>query len=330
MRIMVPGFEHRPGVHCGSTAMADALRSAGIDLSEAMAFGLGAGLWFVMLDGPHLSPSTMFFGRSMTYESDLCGALGIDFDDGTAPTFDEAWPELRRLVQEGRPPLLVTDIKHLPHYGMSTPFNGHRVVLAGYDEEAGTAFVADTHFPGLCEVPLVHLKASMESDAPPVTMKDCSFASLGRSRSPPDLAALARDAVRLTASRQVEESEFTGVAGLERLAKTIPGWEARPDRTWCAKFGYQVIEKRGTGGALFRRLYAQFLREAGEVYGARELLTLVPGLENVADGWSEFAARLKALGDGGSTDFLDASVTASRLAEREREIWTAAAQAGGS
>jgi hypothetical protein len=94
-----------------------------VDLSEAMAFGLGAGLWFVMLDGTQLSPSTMFFGRSMTYESDLCRTLGVAFDDRSTTTFDEAWTELRGYVREGRPPLLVTDIKHLPHYGTSTHFN---------------------------------------------------------------------------------------------------------------------------------------------------------------------------------------------------------------
>ena len=42
--VILAGFEHYPGVHCGSTALANALRHRGLALSEPMAFGLGAGL----------------------------------------------------------------------------------------------------------------------------------------------------------------------------------------------------------------------------------------------------------------------------------------------
>ena len=32
--MVLAGFQHRPGVHCGSTALAEALRARGLDLSE--------------------------------------------------------------------------------------------------------------------------------------------------------------------------------------------------------------------------------------------------------------------------------------------------------
>ncbi|MGH6960024.1 MAG: BtrH N-terminal domain-containing protein, partial [Dongiaceae bacterium] len=47
--IALPGFVHRPGVHCGSTSMADVLRHQGLELSEPMCFGLGSGLHLVYL-----------------------------------------------------------------------------------------------------------------------------------------------------------------------------------------------------------------------------------------------------------------------------------------
>lgn len=40
----IEGFSHRPGVHCGSTALADALRVRGLDLSEPMVFDGMAGV----------------------------------------------------------------------------------------------------------------------------------------------------------------------------------------------------------------------------------------------------------------------------------------------
>ncbi len=147
---------------------------------------------------------------------------------------------------------------------------------------------------------------------------------LGRRHGAIDFVQAARDAVWQTAERQLEDSTDTGIGGLENLARIIPQWASRLDRSWCAKFGYQVIEKRGTGGALFRRLYGKFLREAGEVFGARELMVLSPQIEDIANGWSVFASQLKVLGDGGSTDFEAASATAAQLADRERALWATA------
>jgi len=44
--MIVPGFEHRTSVHCAAAALADALRAHGVEVPEAMALGIGAGLGF--------------------------------------------------------------------------------------------------------------------------------------------------------------------------------------------------------------------------------------------------------------------------------------------
>ena len=45
-RVMVPGYRHQPGNHCGSTALRNLLAFHGADVTEEMAFGLGAGACF--------------------------------------------------------------------------------------------------------------------------------------------------------------------------------------------------------------------------------------------------------------------------------------------
>ena len=82
--MVVPGFSHRPGVHCGSTALADVLRLRGVDLSEAMAFGLGAGLGFYYLVSPALSPTHLFQGRHAHLERNACEVLGAPYREGEA------------------------------------------------------------------------------------------------------------------------------------------------------------------------------------------------------------------------------------------------------
>ena len=66
-----------------------------------------------------------------------------------------------------------------------------------------------------------------------------------------------------------EFREFSGLDAVRRLAEEAGSWpEAAEDWQWCARFGYQVIERRGTGGGAFRLMYSRFLEEAGTARGA--------------------------------------------------------------
>src|SRR6266511_1521046 len=63
-RTMVPGYRHVPGNHCGSTALRNLLAFHGLELSEEMALGLGAGIsfYYVALGGS--APSRFTNGRT--------------------------------------------------------------------------------------------------------------------------------------------------------------------------------------------------------------------------------------------------------------------------
>src|SRR5512135_1089231 len=165
--MVVPGFTHRPGVHCGSTALADVLRLRGIDVSEAMAFGLGAGLGFYYLVSPALSPTHLFQGRQAHLERTACEVLGVPHRDREEDDAGRAWEEVRAALDRGATPILSTDLAELPYWRARTRFGGHRIVLAGYDLERRVAIVADGDRPGLDEVPLEALERARASIAPP-------------------------------------------------------------------------------------------------------------------------------------------------------------------
>jgi len=289
-----------------------------------MALGIGGGPFFVILEGSSLTPSTMFFGRSMTYEQDVCRAFGVRLDEQTVISFDETWRQLTDFVRAGRPVLLVTDVKYLPHYNTTSHFNGHRVVLGGFDEEAGIALLADTQFPGLQEVPIAALRESMLSEAPPVTDAGCSFGVFERERQPAPIQELVPAAVRAAAAALLSESDFMGLPGIERLARGLGQWGEKPDWAWSARFGYQVIEKRGTGGGLFRKLYTQFLREATDA-GVSLVAPLVAKSGAAAEAWTNLAAELKAVSERKVPEFKEAAVLAGKVVVAERALWESAA-----
>lgn len=311
MRRLVQGFSHRPGLHCGSTALADALRTVGVDLSEELALGLGAGLTFLALESPGFSPTRSFLGRSVSYEHDLCARLGVPFLESIRPSFDEAWGAIVAEIEAGRPVLALTDLRYLPYYATKTHFNGHRLVIAGYDE--AHAYVADTHFPGLQAVPLADLRAAMESDAPPLVTTDCFFGTLRPPTAPVDPVRLVPDAIRANARHMREE----GLPALESFAASVGAWSEAPDAAWCARFAGQVIEKRGNGGGLFRAMYARFLDQAG----LGELAALT---RRASERWTTLSTRFFEAELEPARSFAPCAAAASRVVDAERALWAAA------
>src|SRR5918994_6588848 len=87
--------------------------------------------------------------------------------------------------------------------------------------------------------------------------------------------------------REPELGEFQGLPALRRFASEVGEWpEAAEDWPWCARFTYQVIERRGTGGGNFRRMYARFLEEVG--YREAGLAA------DAAERWTSLASALLA------------------------------------
>ena len=81
--------------------------------------------------------------------------------------------------------------------------------------------------------------------------------------------------------------DYEGLPALRRFAAEVGEWpEAVEDWQWCARFGYQTIERRGTGGGNFRAMYARFLEEAG--YAEAKLAAAA------SERWTALAAELHA------------------------------------
>lgn len=298
--MIVPGFSHRPGVHCGSTALADVLRLRGVDVSEAMAFGLGAGLGFYYLVSPALSPTHLFQGRQAQMERTACEVLGAPFREREEDDAGRAWDAVRAAVDRGVTPILSTDLAELPYWRTKTRFGGHRVVLAGYDAARGVALVADGDRPGLDEVPLDALERARASIAPPFGIAGRPWLEIDAPARPRPLGEAIREALRRQAHDMLLDPEgVAGVSALERFAADLPQWPARAageaDRAWSFRYGYQVIELRGTGGGLFRALYASFLREAEAAVPSLAALGLSSRMAELAGAWASLARAFREL-----------------------------------
>jgi Butirosin biosynthesis protein H, N-terminal/Domain of unknown function (DUF4872) len=304
---LVPGYRHLPGNHCGSTALRNLLGFAGVELSEEMAFGLGAGACFYYLTVPEASPTRWFNGRTARLEESFRELTGAALAMSTFERPEEGWDAARALVDRGRPALLLTDLYHLDYYGRSAHFPGHAVILAGYDESH--ALLSDTGFEELQRAGLENLGRARFNRHPVYPLKGHLFTVAGNLDRESLLAAVP-GAVSRAAREMLEPAlgEVAGMPALRRLAAEVASWpETAPDWQWCARFGYQVIEKRGTGGGNFRLMYSRFLEEAG--YGEAGLA-------------AEASAKWTAL----SAAFLEASESE----EPEPALWSAIGEAAAA
>ena len=321
--MILDGYRHRPGNHCGSTALRNLFAFDGVEISEEMALGLGAGVCFYYLHLDGRSPSRFTNGRVGRLEEQFLELTraGLRLDTFDSP--EASWDAARQAVDDGRPALLLTDLFYLDHYGNSAHFPGHAVVLAGYDDEV--AYLSDTGFEELQTTRLEHLAQARHGTHPVfplegqmVTVADPAALTDPRAAAP---AAIARNAAQML---EPPMGEYEGLPALRRFAAEVGGWPGElDDWQWSARFCYQVIERRGTGGGNFRLMYSRFLAEVGRDEAA------LAG--DAAAEWTELAAALLAASESEAADAGEweriGGLAEAVLATEER-LWPALARAG--
>jgi hypothetical protein len=298
--VVVPGYPHRTGEHCASTALRNVLAFHGTELSEGMIFGLASGVGFFYLRIPGASPSRMFHGRTISLEADFGRNTGFPLDDRIVADDDAAWRILRAHLDRGAPVMVATDTFHLPYHHTTSHFPGHRCVVVGYDDASETVLIADRKFEEYQRCSFADLRRARNAPDYPMSSQN-QYGELG-SGSRGDLAlgrplaeaivlALARNArgmLEPVPDAGLPAEAPIGIPGMRVLGEDLASWKDADDWSWAARFGYQVVVKRGAGGSFFRSLEADFLREAA---------ALVPGLAEAAPAarMDEIAARWRAI-----------------------------------
>jgi hypothetical protein len=205
-------------------------------------------------------------------------------------------------------------------------FGGHAVVLGGYNEEKGIAYIGDTEFEGFQEVSIDILKKARSSTYGPKFMHpmNTQFSMTPRADGKhPPLAAGVKLAIQKVANNMLRPSmNMNGVHGLKQFTNSLFTWEEKLNKTITNLNGKEIslarlmfelthgyIETWGTGGGLFRNLYKEFLeellghpelREGPRAWNSDEFEILeecIPIINDSAQNWTLIAETLKNAGD---------------------------------
>lgn len=290
---LIPGFQHWPGIHCGSTSLRNVAMFYKRDLSEAMCFGLGSGLGFLYVEDSRNSPSRHFQGRCYSLEPVFFAHIGYPLNWKSEARF--SWLAMREALDRGHPVICLTDIFYLDYFQTSHHFSGHAVVLAGYGEDV--VLVADTGRTELQLLPVKSLERAMYSSKLPYPVNyqwmevddvpDFSFPE-----------AIARALVDNAEEMLNPRVPNYGLPAMERWATSISNWpEESEDWAWCARFGYQVIMRRGTDGGNFRFLYSDFLRQAEALIPAVNRWRAAEKMYNLGQMWRALGLILREISE---------------------------------
>ncbi|WP_183066130.1 BtrH N-terminal domain-containing protein [Streptomyces sp. gCLA4] len=300
----VTGIDVRGTQHCETTTLGLLLRHQGLDLSEPMLFGLASGLSFLYWDGKNME--FPFLGgrvRPFDLTRNLAARLGLQLQVQETTSPRKAWDVVAASIDAGHPVGLQLDSYHLDYFGSKVHFGGHIVALYGYDDRS--AYLVDTEQQGGAVSTSLSSLARARAARGPMSAKHRSFTLTAATnmRAPhgqiiPAIAACAEAFLNPPIAN-------LGHRGIEKAGRLVRTWLQRtenPQRDLPRTA--LLMEKAGTGGALFRNLYRDFLAECTGLLDSSHLRTGHTLYAEAAVLWTEAAALIKEAGEAGEAQYL--------------------------
>src|SRR5579859_1328416 len=237
---------HLLGGHCASSAFRDlvawhAACSPAPLPGEAFLFLLAGGLDFLYWRRPGHDPPLYLLGRTGPLEEQLAARLDVAFVPVRPASPAAAWAWLRATLAAGQPALVVSDVGELPYLNARTHFTGHRLLVVGIDDAAGTLLVLDNDRAEVQEIPQAAFAASWSSTAFPEPVA-YRYYELGWPAQLPALGArvpaAVADTVRLLdgggtpliAAARLADAGALGLPGMAEFVADLPHWPAQIGR----------------------------------------------------------------------------------------------------
>ncbi|MGJ1306761.1 BtrH N-terminal domain-containing protein [Sphingobacterium multivorum] len=307
------------GLHCETTATGTLLKHIGIELSEPMLFGLGEGLSFIYwkmktMDFPFLG------GRIKTdlLTQHICKNLGLELNVHETSSKVKAWQAVRQLLDEGQPVGLKLDAYYLEYFTKPFHFAGHYVAIYGYDDEH--AYLVDTRQQGGSVKTSLASLALARAEKGPMSSKNLYYTIAGNMENV-DLkevliAAMVNNAKQYLAP-PINNISYKGIL---KNSEEVMNWFKTSQAIESEfKMAASLMEKAGTGGALFRNLYRDFIKESYDLLGIEQLAVVHHEFVQIALLWTSLSELFSQIAETASFDAVQqASAIFKTLATKEK------------
>ncbi len=308
------------GQHCETTATGTLFRQAGLELSEPMLFGLGEGLYFLYWKMKDMN--LPFLGgrcKPGDLTDTLCRNLGVRVDKRETTSVKKAWQNVQEFIDRGIPVGLQLDAYYLEYFTKPFHFAAHFLAVYGYDDTC--AYVVDTMQQGGKNRTLLDNLEKARTEKGPMSAKSLSY-TIALPDELPDMKTVVIGAMQRNAEAYLNPPiKNFAYKGIEKLSKDVLKWlDIAPNPASDLKFTAVLMEKAGTGGAVFRNLYRDFLKEAAEITGHANVEQAYTLFCDIAPKWTQVSSLIIEAGQQASQAHLkQASELLKELAALEKQ-----------
>lgn len=270
--VTVKDFKIFEGKHCETTATECLLLHENFNISEPMLLGLSQGFGFIYWKMSFMN-LPFIGGRSKPFDLTrmFCKNMGFEIDERETTSKKKAWLNISDFIDNGTPVGLQVDCYHLEHFKHAFHFAGHFIAVYGYD--FSHAYVFDTGKK--YKVSLENLekarfeKGSMSAKALSYTIRKGENISSIKTVIPKALHEVAQGFLN-------PPLKCFGYLGIHKLGNEMIKWiDCTPNPKKDLYDQADLMENGGTGGAIFRNFYRDYLYEC---------LNYLPGNTNIKKG----------------------------------------------
>lgn len=307
------------GQHCETTATGTLLKQLDIELSEPMLFGLGEGLGFIFWSMK--SMNFPFIGGRVKPDAitqNIAKNLNLDLIVKETSSTQKAWDSVKELIDRGQAIGLKLDCFHLQYFSRPFHFAGHYVALYGYDNE--NAFLIDTKQQGGQVKTSLNSLALARAEKGPMSSKNLYY-TLRKTDKKFDLKTAIIKAIRNNATEHINPPITNiGYKGIYKTNSEIIKWfKTSKDIENDFKTTAMLMEKAGTGGALFRNLYRDFLKESYDLLKLDKIKAGHEAFLEIAELWTSVSQLFEKVSQTKDFNYIQqASEVLKTISEKEK------------
>lgn len=326
-------FEHIQSAHCETGVTTNLLRHIGVNkMTEPLAFGIGAGLFFVYIPFVKINngPAIAFRTLPGLVFSRTCKSLGIHVARKKFSGKEKAEAVLMESLEKGQPVGCQVGVYYLSYFPKEYRFhfNAHNLVVFGKEQD--NYLISD---------PIMEHPTTLTSyELGRVRFAKGALAPRGQLYYPEPGAPVTDDRIKRAIRSGIQKNihnmlnipgPIAGVKGIRYTGKRIKKWRSSLGLKKAGLYLAQLVrmqEEIGTGGGGFRYIYGAFLQEAHAYHPLDALLEISTMFTRSGDAWREAAVLASGIYKGrlgSQEDFNTIGDMLLEIAELEKQAFTA-------
>ncbi len=320
MAKIIKDFKSFIGQHCETTSTGSLLSQIGIELSEPMLFGLGEGLGFIfwnmkIMDFPFIGGRV----KPDVLTQNITKNLNLKLEVEETSSSKKAWENIKNNIDGNIAVGLKLDCYHLDYFTNKIHFAGHYVAMYGYDENF--AYLVDTKQQGGKVKTLLNNLEMSRKEKGPMSSRNLSY-TIHNLKKGYNLKEAVKMAITNNAADYLNPPiNNIGYKGVLKAAEEIKKWfkiSKNIERDF--KTTAMLMEKGGTGGALFRNLYRDFLKESYELLNIKKIDEAHKIFSETADLWTKVSNLFSKTSETQNVEYINqASGIFVELSKKEKE-----------